>query len=89
MVNFSLDTSTGNSPPRGPPLRPPPPATPQVFVLADTAYNPLGVDEVAAAHLAADCVVGVCACVVGREGGGGRVLGGGLGGGEGMGQRGW
>ncbi|PNW80058.1 hypothetical protein CHLRE_08g376150v5 [Chlamydomonas reinhardtii] len=29
----------------------------RVFVLADTAYNPLGVDEVAAAHLAADCVV--------------------------------
>ncbi|KAG2430011.1 hypothetical protein HYH02_013839 [Chlamydomonas schloesseri] len=29
----------------------------RVFILADTAYNPLGVDEVAAAHLAADCVI--------------------------------
>ncbi|KAG2484510.1 hypothetical protein HYH03_016653 [Edaphochlamys debaryana] len=29
----------------------------KVFVLADTAYNPLGVDEVAAQHLGADCVV--------------------------------
>ncbi|PNH08060.1 Diphthamide biosynthesis protein 2 [Tetrabaena socialis] len=29
----------------------------RVFILADTAYNPLGVDEVAAQHLAADCVV--------------------------------
>ncbi|GIL52269.1 hypothetical protein Vafri_8184 [Volvox africanus] len=28
-----------------------------VFILADTAYNPLGVDEVAAHHLAAQCVV--------------------------------
>lgn len=30
---------------------------PQVFVLADTSYNPLSVDEVAAAHVNADCVV--------------------------------
>ncbi|GLI68211.1 hypothetical protein VaNZ11_012555 [Volvox africanus] len=29
----------------------------KVFILADTAYNPLGVDEVAAHHLAAQCVV--------------------------------
>ncbi|GIL79542.1 hypothetical protein Vretimale_12223 [Volvox reticuliferus] len=29
----------------------------KVFILADTAYNPLGVDEVAAQHLAAQCVV--------------------------------
>jgi hypothetical protein len=33
-------------------------AAAQVFILADTAYNPLGVDEVAAEHLDADCVVG-------------------------------
>jgi diphthamide biosynthesis protein 2 len=30
---------------------------PQVYVLADTSYNPLSVDEVAAAHVNADCVV--------------------------------
>jgi len=29
----------------------------QVYVLADTSYNPLSVDEVAAAHVNADCVV--------------------------------
>lgn len=29
----------------------------QVYVLADTTYNPLGVDEVAAEHMAAQCVV--------------------------------
>jgi hypothetical protein len=29
----------------------------QVYVLADTSYNPLSIDEVAAAHVKADCVV--------------------------------
>ncbi len=29
----------------------------QVCVLADTAYNPLAVDEVAAQHVHAECVV--------------------------------
>jgi diphthamide biosynthesis protein 2 len=29
----------------------------KVYVLADTSYNPLSVDEVAAAHVAADCIV--------------------------------
>jgi hypothetical protein len=32
----------------------------QVYVLADTSYNPLSVDEVAAAHVNADCVVSAC-----------------------------
>jgi len=31
----------------------------QVFVLADTSYNSSGVDEVAAEHADADCVVRV------------------------------
>jgi diphthamide biosynthesis protein 2 len=29
----------------------------QVYVLADTTYNPLSIDEVAAQHVNADCVV--------------------------------
>lgn len=29
----------------------------QAYILADTTYNPLSVDEVAAAHVNADCVV--------------------------------
>ncbi len=32
-------------------------ASTQVFVLADTSYNSSGVDEVAAEHADADCVV--------------------------------
>ena len=33
----------------------------QAFVMADTTYNSLGVDEVAAQHVSAQCVVGnVC-----------------------------
>ena len=30
----------------------------QAFVMADTTYNSLGVDEVAAQHVNAQCVVG-------------------------------
>lgn len=30
---------------------------PQVFVLADSAYDSLSIDEVAASHVKADCVV--------------------------------
>ena len=32
-------------------------AMPQAFVMADTTYNSLGVDEVAAQHASAQCVV--------------------------------
>lgn len=35
----------------------PVPLVAQVYVLADTAYNPLAVDEVAAQHIHASCVV--------------------------------
>jgi hypothetical protein len=34
-----------------------PALTPKVHVLADTTYNPLSVDEVAALHVNGDCVV--------------------------------
>ncbi len=30
----------------------------KVYILADTSYNSTGVDEVAAQHIQADCVVG-------------------------------
>lgn len=38
-------------------VRPPLPLCKQVYVLADTTYNSLSVDEVAATHVDADCVV--------------------------------
>lgn len=47
------------------------PHPPQVYVMADTTYNPLSVDEVAAQHVNADCVVRVggvpCGCVFARS----------------------
>lgn len=44
-------------------------STQQVYVLADTTYNPLSVDEVAAQHVNADCVVRAWG-----RGGGGRLI---------------
>lgn len=32
----------------------------QAYILADTTYNSLSVDEVAAAHIQGDCVVRCC-----------------------------
>lgn len=35
----------------------------QAFVMADTTYNSLGVDEVAAQHVNAQCIVSFSACI--------------------------
>ena len=38
----------------------------QLFVLADTSYHSLGVDEVVAAHADAECVVSFTDCILCR-----------------------